>query len=338
MDYDADNDAWCTGLPQSLGIRSPRALCKPRPHTRSTIGAFGTTGDDVALTPPYHSFLRLLSLSPLHSSLSPSYTVLQSTTCFQSSPSQLPLGCHSCDISSPAPDETSIMAEYGTVPQEADNKQDALEESGVAQLSTDGEEDAPQETPSGRQDFISSSKYERLRIHRPRRYSLTDCPDVGCTWPCAHHFHVRGKQSLFHWYQDLDYLGSRHPKIPRFLSEMKVGTEDCQFCGIFFSIRKSDCACGANARNELILESGGCRFKYALCAFRSNGKISHVRMEWTCGRARYELGLPTGKVVWSLYNLFKETFLTLANSRSRRRPRFPIHSAMHGHIALQPGI
>ena len=38
------------------------------------------------------------SLPLLHSSLSPAYTALQSTTCFQSSPSQLQLSCRSCGI------------------------------------------------------------------------------------------------------------------------------------------------------------------------------------------------------------------------------------------------
>ena len=50
---------------------------------------------------------------------------------------------------------TRVMAEYDQAPQEADAKQDALEEPGVAD--TDGEEDAPQEAPSNREGPISSS-------------------------------------------------------------------------------------------------------------------------------------------------------------------------------------
>ena len=92
------------------------------------------------------------------------------------------------------------MAEYNTVPRDADNKHDALEESGVAER-TDGEEDASQERPSDRQDDISSSKNERSVIHPP--VHLIDCQDVGCTWPCAHHFHGRKDLNVFEWYPDL---------------------------------------------------------------------------------------------------------------------------------------
>ena len=113
------------------------------------------------------------------------------------------------------------MAEYDTIPQEADDRQDTLEESGVVAGRTGVEEDAPQESPPDRQN-----------------QRLCACKDVGCTWPCAHHFHwrKRPKDNLFLWYPDLDRVGYQHPEISRIQSEMKVGTKDCQFGGIFFSI------------------------------------------------------------------------------------------------------
>ena len=201
------------------------------------------------------------------------------------------------------------MPEYDTVPQEADDRQDA----------------------------ISSSKDESSGVDLPP--VLLDCLDVGCTWPCAHHIHrLKDPPNLFRWCPDLDHFGYyQNPEIPRIQSEMKVGTKDCQFCGIFFSIiGKSDCACGVNGRNDHILESGGCRFTDATCSFRSNGQVSRVQIGWKCRYAIFELGLPTGKLVWSLYDLSNECFLTLASSR--QCPQFPTHSAMHGHLAFEPGI
>ena len=72
---------------------------------------------------------------------------------------------------------------------------------------------------------------------------------------------------------------------------------------------------GVSAQTDHILESGGCRCKYADCRFPSNGQLtqlSHMYLNWTCGRdfAKYELGLATGKVFWSLYDLSNESFLT----------------------------
>ena len=210
------------------------------------------------------------------------------------------------------------MAEYDTAPQEADDRQDTLEESGVTER-TDIEEDAPQEPPSDREDSISSSEGESSG--GDSQPPLRDCLDVGCTWPCAHHFHWRKDLlSFFCWYPDLDHFGQhQHPEIPRNQSEMKVGTKDCQFCGIFFTIWQSDCGCGANAGNDHVMKSSVCRCKFAACFFRWNGQVSHVSMFWTCGRhsTLYELGLPTGKVVWSLYGLSNESFLTVPSSRVR---------------------
>ena len=90
---------------------------------------------------------------------------------------------------------------------------------------------------------------------------LSDCQDVGCTWPCAHHVH-RVNERYFYWYPDLQRE-----------SEGKVGLKDCQFCQIFFNIRQSDCYCGANSHNDHILEGGSCRYEYARCFFRSNGNV-----------------------------------------------------------------
>ena len=186
------------------------------------------------------------------------------------------------------------MAEYDAVPREADDRQDALEESGVAER-TDGEEDAPQEPPSDQEDPINSGEDESSGVDSPPL--LFDCLDVGCTWPCAHHFH-RDKDLKFYWHPDLEKFGVYNPKIPRIQSEMKIGTKDCQFCGIFFTIWQNDCACGANGHNDHILKSGGCHLKFAKCPFRSSGQLSHLLMAWTCGEAVYELGfMPTGKVV-----------------------------------------
>ena len=210
------------------------------------------------------------------------------------------------------------MAEYDTVPPEADAKQNALEQPGFAER-TDDEKDAPQKPPEDRKDPISSSKDERSpsgidkRIPPPSRPPCYDCPDDGCFWPCAHHVHRLDEWfwiKIFHWYPDLENLPSHHgPKIP---TKMNVGMKDCQFCQIFFGIGQSDCGCGANAQNsDHISKSGGCQCIGALCWFRSNGQLDHMDMNWECGHfARYELGLPTGKVVWSLYDLSNESFLT----------------------------
>ena len=131
-----------------------------------------------------------------------------------------------------------------------------------------------------------------------------DCPDVGCTWPCAHHLHENRLRS-FTWYPDLEHFGNQHPEIPKDQSEMKIGMNDCQFCRIFFSIGQSDCHCGENAK-----KSAGCRCIKADCQIRSNGQLSNLLMEWRCGGATCELGLPTGKLVWSLSDLStNESFL-----------------------------
>ena len=66
------------------------------------------------------------SLSLLHSSLSLLHGSSINNLLHQSSSSQLQFSCHSC--CSPARNEPSIMAEYDTVPQEADANQDALED------------------------------------------------------------------------------------------------------------------------------------------------------------------------------------------------------------------
>ena len=193
------------------------------------------------------------------------------------------------------------MGEYDTVPQEADDKLDALEEPepGVAER-TDGEEDAPEEWPSDRDDPISFSEDERSVIDQiflsPQRFF--DCLDVGCTWPCAHHLHTsKERAEVFEWDPNCGHLDPRHPEIPRLQSEMM----DCQFCRIFLSIGLDDCNCSAD-------ESRACCIECAHCYFRSNGQLSHVRMVWTCGSGTYELGLPTGKVVWSLYDLSNKPF------------------------------
>ena len=117
---------------------------------------------------------------------------------------------------------------------------------------------------------------------------------------------------------------------------MKVGMKDCQFCRIFFTIAQSDCPCGANAQNDHILESGGgCRFRYARCRFRSNWQLSYVDMFWTCGIATHELGLATGKVVWSPYDLANESFLTRPYSVDA--PVFPYIQPCTGDLLCNPG-
>ena len=195
------------------------------------------------------------------------------------------------------------MAEYDTVvPPEADAKQDKLEELGVTE--PDREEDAPDEPPSDQEDPTSSSEDERSS-GSDWLPPLIDCLDAGCTWPCAHHIHQNKKSIGFTWFPDSEqFLGTyyRTPK-PRIPYEKKISMKDCQYCRIFFTIGQSDCHCGANAHNDRTLESGGCRCTSAYCRFRPNGQASHVYMKWTCGSAKYELGLATGKVVWSLYVL-----------------------------------
>ena len=186
------------------------------------------------------------------------------------SPSQLQLCCHSCCIASPARDETNVMAEYDIVPQDADDKQDALEEPGVAEP-TDGEEDALEQPASDRKDRISSHEDERWGIDLPRRW--INCRDDGCPWSCAHHGrHHNSTDGLpeFYRFPDLEHwdfprLGYPDPELTtRFKSEMK----DCQFRRIFFSIAQSDCVCGANARHD---QCGGCRCKLADCRLRRMG-------------------------------------------------------------------
>ena len=121
---------------------------------------------------------------------------------------------------------------------------------------------------------------------QPPHSARLHCLDVGCTWPCAHHLHAT-RHLEFCWYPELDHCGYQDPEIPRVRSEM----EDCKFCQIFFSIGKSDCDCGANARDDHMLKNGGCRCKYAWCYFRPNGQLCYIVMTWTCGEANYELGL-----------------------------------------------
>ena len=232
------------------------------------------------------------------------------------------------------------MELHDTVPQEADDREDALEvpsEPGVAER-TDNQEDAPEEPPADRDDPISpredeSSGVDKGIIQRPPYY---DCQDAGCTWPCAHHLHTNKGPLNFYWYPDLEHFDNEHPEIPRFQSEMKVGMKDCQFCRIFFTIAQSDCPCGANAQNDHILESGGgCRFRYALCRFRSNWRLSYVDMQWTCSAATHELGLATGKVVWSPYDLANESFLTRPYSVDA--PVFPYIQPCTGDLLCNPG-
>ena len=175
-----------------------------------------------------------------------------------------------------------FCASYVTGPREADAKKDALKEHGPER--TDGEEGAPEKPPS----------------------RLSDCPDVGCTWPCAHHLHPGGPRdgTYFKWYPDLEQFRNQNPEIPRARSEMKVGMKDCQFCQIFFTIAQSDyCHCGANGHGDHIPENGRCRCINAHCQIEKNGLLPYVFMEWTCGEAFYELGLPTGKVVTGLVTL-----------------------------------
>ena len=150
-----------------------------------------------------------------------------------------------------------------------------------------------------------------------------DCQDAGCTWPCAHHLH-RWIHRSFRWYPDSEQFSHKNPQIPRALSEMKVGMKDCQFCRIFFTIRQSgDCHCGANGHGDHIPESGGCRCIEAICWMDGQFRVVVVEMRWTCGQAFYELGLPTGKVVWSLYDLSNKSFLT--------HPQLPTPAFSHGY-------
>ena len=211
------------------------------------------------------------------------------------------------------------MAEHDTVPREADDEADDNEDASSITsmecvLGSNREEDAPE------QQFT--------------------CQDCDCTWPCAHHLHEWGPGNLlFQWYPDLEQFSYQNPKMSRARSEMKVGMKDCAFCRIFFTIGdgESDCPCGANGHDDHIPENGGCRCIKATCDFRWNEEVSQlVLMKWTCGEAKYELGLPTGKVVWSLYDLSNESFL--ARPSSSRRPPFPIHIAMHGRLTLRPSI
>ena len=169
--------------------------------------------------------------------------------------------------------------------------------------------------------------------HRP----YYDCRDVECTWPCAHH-HYRGEDMEFLWYPDLEKLNQEYPEIPRDESKMKVGLKTCQFCRIFFGIiERSGCGCGLNAQNDHMQTSGGCACKSAICRFRSNGQFSYVDLRWTCYGATYELGLATGKAVWTSGH--STTFLmNLFWPVGRRRPRSPIHTAMHGRLTWRSGI
>ena len=168
------------------------------------------------------------------------------------------------------------MELYDTVPQEADAKQDALEEPGVA-VRVDGEEDAPQEPPPDRVVHIISSEGERSgideRISPPTPRRFFDCQDAGCTWPCAHHLH-KYEQLNFYWYPGLERFDHEYPGIPKVQSGMKVGVKDCQFCRIFFSIEQSDCGCGANAQHDDHIPKSVCGFQHAHCKFRSNGQLS----------------------------------------------------------------
>ena len=211
--------------------------------------------------PPYF-FESSLSPSSTSPSLPPTYfslSLLQNSSTNnllpQSSSSQLRLCCHSCCTSSPARNETSIMAEYDTVPREAapqevDDKQEALEEPGVDQR-TEGQEDTSEQPPRDREDPISSSKDEtsgtdeRIIRRPPLPPPYYDCRDVGCIWPCAHHFHP-GKNLYFRWYPELEKSHYHHPERPRIQSGMK----ECQFCRVFFGIGQGTCGCGANARND----------------------------------------------------------------------------------------
>ena len=303
-------------LPRHVELTSFRVMsvasadeCSPDLHA---IGGFdGLT----CLSPnPNSAFLRVrsllhLSLPPSYISLSPSLLHLSlslpptsffnqhSTTCFPNLPHLnciiLPFLLHF--FTTAGQNQAGNMAEYDTVPPEADAKQNALEQPGVAER-TDDEKDAPQKPLEDRKDPISSSEDGSSGSDSSPPYY--DCPDVGCTWPCAHHVHrLKEVGTAFWWYPALKNLRSYHPEIPKVQSEMKVGRKDCQFCRIFFTIGQSDCACGANAQNDHIPKSGGCRCASANCWFRSNGQVALVRMGWESGYAGYELGLSTGKVV-----------------------------------------
>ena len=221
---------------------------------------------------------------------------------------------------------------------EFDSYKAFIREPGVAKR-TDGEEEAPVEPPSDREDPISSSKNARSGIEKrisrrpPSPPPSFACEDVGCTWPCAHHLHTEKEKRAFSflWVPDLERVGHRHPQMPRLQSEMK----DCQFCQIFFSLGQSDCDRRGNGGdrnrramynllsehslrnapspalpNDHILKSGLCGYRSAYCVFKSNWQLSHVFIFRTCGHlAMYELG-STGKVVWSLYDLPNESSLT----------------------------
>ena len=197
---------------------------------------------------------------------------------------------------------TEFYSSYDTVPQEADDNVDALAEAHDAFLQdpgvADGEEDAPQERPSDREDAISSSEEDESSGTRSPP-PVFDCLDVGCTWPCVHHVHW-DKDLNFFWYPDLEFWDRHSPQMPRVQQEMKIGVKDCQFCRIFFGIAQSDCDCRANAHDDHIRKSGGCHCEHAVFLIQSNGQLANVSMFWTCSRASYELGWATGKVVWSL--------------------------------------
>ena len=150
-----------------------------------------------------------------------------------------------------------------------------------------------------------------------------DCQHVDCTWPCAHHFHER-KSLQFTWFPDVEYLSHRLQKIPGVQSKMKVGTKDCQFCRIFFNIGQSDCRCGTNSHND----------QFAHCQFRSNGQLDHINMNWTCATSIYELGVPTGKAVWSLYH-FSNIFLDPSLARDARV--VPYIAPCMGNLHYGPG-
>ena len=220
----------------------------------------------------------------------------QSTTCFRifliSTAVVLPFLL----ISSAARDGTSIMAEFSRshepVPQEADDNGNANSPTSMeCVFGSGGEEDASEENSSDLEEPISFSEDGMSEISIDI-FELFDCRDVGCTWPCAHHIHPL--PYMHHWYPDFEGIRYWYPQIPTsFDSEMK----DCQFCRILFSIGQNDCYCGANARNEHIPKSGGCRRGRAECYFRLDGQLTYIAMSWECGSAIYELGFPTGKVV-----------------------------------------
>ena len=252
----------------------------------------------ISLNPRDPAFLRILSLSPSY--------LLHSSSINNLLPQSSSLNCGCAAIlaaplhqrrTNPALWRSTIQFPKRQTPKKTHTK--SLESPTVRAVRKMRLSSRPQTKNFGlREGHISSSKDERSGIdkriiRRPPPPPHYDCRDVSCTWPCAHHFHG-GKDLNFMWYPELEHCPYQHPEIPRFRSEMK----DCQFCRIFFTIGQGDCRCGANSRNDHIpLESGGCRCKFADCYFRSNGQLSRLDMRWICGPARYELGLPTGKVV-----------------------------------------